>query len=220
MVRLGSLKLVVCFLVFAVTTLPASILSAQELTVKYAAEDFKGPPKFTVKAFKNGSFRAVWRSKTITAEGGLDTARYGQDRNRLKWQNVSFQIPPNLGIEYFTIRFLNDACCGATKGGKKYGDRNLFVQKITFNRKVYFASRGKQKTCRDSTDKAGEMNCEGTLEIAVANNTGSDTNATAASIAPLSKSVCGYNFREGKSRSDLKSIPTRLSKTQPLQRRH
>jgi hypothetical protein len=82
MVRIGSsktifmFKILICFIVISFSTITASILSAQELTVKYAAEDFKGPPKFTVKAFKNGSFRAVWRSKTITAEGGLDTARY------------------------------------------------------------------------------------------------------------------------------------------------
>ena len=181
MVRLGSLKLMVCFLAFAVTTLPASILSAQELTVKYAAEDFKGPPKFTVQAFKNDSSRAVWRSKTITAEGGLDTTRFGGDMNRLKWQNVSFQIPPNLGIDYFKIRFLNDACCGATRGGKKYGDRNFYVQEITFNKKVYSARRGKQKTCKGSKQKAGEMFCAGTLEIAVANNTDPGSNAQAAS---------------------------------------
>ena len=211
-VRLGLLKLVVCFLAFAATTVPASMLSAQELTVKYAAHDFKGSPKFTVRAFKNGSFRAVWRSKTITAEGGLDTTRFGSDRNRLKWQNVSFQIPPNLGIDYFTIKFLNDECCGATRGGKKYGDRNFFVQKITFNRKNYSASRGKQKTCKDSTEKAGEMYCAGTLEIAVKNNTDPDTNAQAVSNASLAKSVCGYNFSGGKSASYLKSIQRGLAK--------
>jgi len=212
MVRLGLLKLVVCFLAFAATTVPASMLSAQELTVKYAAHDFKGSPKFTVRAFKNGSFRAVWRSKTITAEGGLDTTRFGTDSNRLKWQNVSFQIPPNLGIDYFTIKFLNDECCGATRGGKKYGDRNFFVQKITFNGKNYSASRGKQKTCKDDRDKAGEMFCAGTLEIAVKNNTDPDTNAQAVSNASLAKSVCGYNFSGGKSASYLKSIQRGLAK--------
>ena len=212
MVRLGLLKLVVCFLAFAATTVPASMLSAQELTVKYAAHDFKGSPKFTVRAFKNGSFRAVWRSKTITAEGGLDTTRFGSDRNRLKWQNVSFQIPPNLGIDYFTIKFLNDECCGATRGGKTYGDRNFFVQKITFNRKNYSASRGKQKTCKDDRNKAGEMFCAGTLEIAVKNNTDPDTNAQAVSNASLAKSVCGYNFSGGKSASYLKSIQRGLAK--------
>ncbi|MDA8996665.1 hypothetical protein N9H36_08140, partial [Planktomarina temperata] len=212
MVRLGSLKLMVCFLAFAATTLPASILFAQELTVKYAAADFKGPPKFTVQAFKNDSSRAVWRSKTITAEGGLDTTRFGNDRNRLKWQNVSFQIPPNLGIDYFKIRFLNDECCGTTRGGKKYGDRNFFVQKITFNRNVYFASRGKQKTCPNSRNKAGEMFCAGTLEIAVKNNTDPATSAQAVSNASLAKSVCGYNFSAGKSPLDLKSIQRGLAK--------
>ena len=212
MVRLGSLKLMFCFLAFAATTLPASILFAQELTVKYAAADFKGPPKFTVQAFKNDSSRAVWRSKTITAEGGLDTTRFGNDRNRLKWQNVSFQIPPNLGIDYFKIRFLNDECCGTTRGGKKYGDRNFFVQKITFNRNVYFASRGKQKTCPNSRNKAGEMFCAGTLEIAVKNNTDPATSAQAVSNASLAKSVCGYNFSAGKSPLDLKSIQRGLAK--------
>jgi uncharacterized coiled-coil DUF342 family protein len=208
-------KLTIMLIIFAfcVTTLTASILSAQELTVKYAAQDFKGPPKFTVQAFKNDSSRAVWRSKTITAEGGVDTARFGGSDKLLKWQNLSFQIPTNLSIDYFKIRYLSDKCCGATRGGKRYGDRNFFVQKIKFNRKVYFASRGKQKTCSGGKARAGDMFCAGTLEIAVASNNDPDTNANTASIAPLYiQSVCGYKFNGGKSKSYLMSIQRGLAK--------
>ena len=212
MTRIFGLNLIVALFAFCATVMPASTLSAQELTVKYAAQDFKGPPKFTVQAFKKDSVRSVWRSKTITAEGGVDTARFGGDEKRLKWQNVSFQISPNLGIDYFKIRYLKDECCGATKGGKKYGDRNFFVQKITFNRKTYSASRGKQKTCKDSKVTPGKMFCAGTLEIAVKNNTDPDTKTQAVSNSSLAKSVCGYNFSGGKSPSDLMSIQRGLAK--------
>jgi len=139
---------------------------ADELIVRYKAEDFKGPPKFNVAARKDGSWGAVWRSKTVTTTGGVDTFKFGSNRNRVNWQDAKFNLPANLEFDYVTIRFLNDECCGPTRDGKKFGDRNLFIRFIELNGKKYWATRGTQNTC-GRRDTPGEMYCNGTLKIKV-----------------------------------------------------
>ena len=65
MVRLGSLKLVVCFLAFAVTTLPASLVSAQDLR----ATSFKVEP-FDGRRGSKGNWTGAWvRLQGVTIDG-------------------------------------------------------------------------------------------------------------------------------------------------------
>ena len=155
-------------IIFAVLlTSISSMSAAQTLTVKYAAQDYKGAPKFRVSGYTNSSNRAVWNSQVITAVGGVDTERFGGNRSRLKWQDVSLQVKPGLDIDYFRISFINDHCCGPNRGGEKFGDRNLFIRSITFADKRYWATSGKQKTCTTGQSKPGEMYCAGTLDIKV-----------------------------------------------------
>ena len=66
----------------------SSAATAQELVVRYAAQDYKGAPKFKVSGYQNGSNRSVWNSPVITAVGGVDTERFGGNQSRLKWQNA------------------------------------------------------------------------------------------------------------------------------------
>ena len=56
MVRLGLLKLVVCFLAFAVTTLPASMLSLKNLPLNTQLTISKGRQNLLFRAFKNGIY--------------------------------------------------------------------------------------------------------------------------------------------------------------------
>ena len=65
MVRLGSLKLMVGFLAFAVTTLPASLLSAQDLR----ATNFKVEP-FDGRRGSKGNWTGAWiRLQGVTIDG-------------------------------------------------------------------------------------------------------------------------------------------------------
>jgi len=165
----------------------SSVAMAQDLVVRYAAQDYKGAPKFKVSGYTNGSNRAVWNSPVITTVGGVDTERFGGYQSRLKWQNAQLRVKPGLPIDYFRIRFLNDHCCGPNRGGEKFGDRNLFVRSIKFDGKRYWASGGTQKTCSNGRNKPGEMFCAGTLDIKVKRSAKSSANVV-ASTAP---ELCG-----------------------------
>ncbi len=149
-------------------TLIKSNASAQELIIRYAAHDYKGSPQFKIFAFDEGRRSAAWSSKVITAEGGIDTERYGGE-GTLQWREASVKVPSELKISYFQIRFLNDYCCGDEKGGGSvFGDRNLFVQSIVFDGDRYLAAKGRQNTCPTGGDNPGEMYCDGTLDIQIA----------------------------------------------------
>lgn len=190
----------------------SSAATAQELVVRYAAQDYKGAPKFKVSGYQNGSNRSVWNSPVITAVGGVDTERFGGNQSRLKWQNAKVQVKPGLPIDYFRIWFLNDHCCGPNRGGEKFGDRNLFIRSITFDGKRYWASGGTQKTCSNGRSKPGEMFCSGTLDIKVKRSVTSSANVI-ASAAPerCGIPVSGVNLGGNALRqiqSGLKSLGT------------
>ena len=141
MTRISALKLMVALFAFCVTTMPASSLSAEQLTINYAAQKYNGPPKFRVQAYREGSSRPIWNSKIISAEGGLTTAELGSDRNgNLNWQQISFQLEPSIKVDYFRIIFLNDASAGYPTGG----DRNFFVKWIKYQGNRFQASNGKK----------------------------------------------------------------------------
>ena len=199
--------------------LSVSSSTAQELTVNYAAQDFKGAPKFKVLAYKDGSTSPIWTSKIITAEGGVDTERYGGQISLLKWKNKIFQIPSNINFDYFRIHFLNDKCCGVKKGNKTFGDRNFYVKWISFEGNRYWASRGKQKTCRGGGAKAGEMFCVGKLDITVANNAAKviygdvlGSNERGSPAPSGIDTICGFQLEKAKARSELVAIQKALAK--------
>jgi hypothetical protein len=177
----------------------ATSVFAEQLTVKYAAQNYEGPPRFQVQAYNNGSSRPVWSSKSIKAKGGFDTKKFGNNRASLFWQTITFQIEPSTDVNYFRIKFLNDhAAADASKG-----DRNLFVRWIEYRGERYPASKGKKSANCDQ--KAWVMACAGSLDIMV-NNDGKNKEAYGIT------NVCGYTFSNGKSRSDLKSIQRGLAK--------
>jgi peptidoglycan hydrolase-like protein with peptidoglycan-binding domain len=177
----------------------ATSVFAEQLTVKYAAQNYEGPPRFQVQAYNNGSSRPVWSSKSIKAKGGFDTKKFGNNRASLFWQTITFQIEPSTDVNYFRIRFLNDhAAADASKG-----DRNLFVRWIEYRGERYPASKGKKSANCDQ--KAWVMACAGSLDIMV-NNDGKNKEAYGIT------NVCGYTFSNGKSRSDLMSFQRGLAK--------
>jgi hypothetical protein len=198
MVRIGALKFVLTVLAFFITTMLASTLSAEQLTVRYAAQNYKGPPKFRLQAYNKGSSRAVWRSKTIEAKGGFDTERFGTNRASLRWQTITFQLDPNIDADYFRISFLNDNAAA----NPSRGDRNFFVRWIEYRGKRYQASKGKKSAKCDQ--QTWVMACAGSLDIMV-NNDGKDNEVFGIT------NVCGYTFSNGKSPSDLKSIQRGLA---------
>ena len=190
----------------------SSAALAQELVVRYAAQDYKGAPKFKVSGYQNGSNRSVWNSPVITAVGGVDTERFGGKRSRLKWQNAKLQVKPGLQIDYFRIWFLNDHCCGPNRGGEQFGDRNLFIRSIAFGGKRYWASRGTQKTCTTGRNKPGEMFCSGTLDIKVMRSAKSSADVVASAAPELCGiPVSGVNLGDSALRriqSGLRSLGT------------
>jgi hypothetical protein len=199
MARLDLLKLIVITLSLFVTTLLASSLSAEQLTIKYAAQNYKGPPKFRLQAYNKGSSRAVWSSKLIEAKGGFDTERFGTNRASLRWQTISFQVDPNNDVDYFRISFINDNAAA----NPSRGDRNFFVRWIEYQGKRYQASKGKKSANCDK--KTWVMACAGRLEIMV------DNDGKGKEVYGITN-VCGYAFSNGKSRSNLMSIQRGLAK--------
>ena len=190
---------IVTLVAACLTAMMATSVFAEQLTVKYAAQNYEGPPRFQVQAYNNGSSRPVWSSKSIKAKGGFDTKKFGNNRASLFWQTITFQIEPSTDVNYFRIKFLNDhAAADASKG-----DRNLFVRWIEYRGERYPASKGKKSANCDQ--KAWVMACAGSLDIMV-NNDGKNKEAYGIT------NVCGYTFSNGKSRSDLMSFQRGLAK--------
>ena len=139
--------------------------------IRYAAEDFRGPPRFNIYALapdKDGNPISIWESGPVNAIGGIDTERFGRvEDSELPWQISRFEIPSNLVPTAFRVSFLNDRCCGP--GGSDGGDRNFYLQWLTFNGQVFPASKATQKTqCSDpdSDRQPGRMYCGGSVTFA------------------------------------------------------
>lgn len=136
--------------------------------VRYAAENFKGPPIFTLIAIEdnNGKQRATWRSDRFHAKGGIDTEKFGRvDRQDLNWSIAKFILPDDVNYESLRVAWSNDHCCGP--GGPDGGDRNLYIDWVSLDKKIFPASKGSQDTCRDGNgDKnPGSMYCSGWLDL-------------------------------------------------------
>lgn len=140
----------------------------QAVRVRYASEDFEGPPRFHVVGIKevDGRLRTIWHSQAVTAQNGWETERYGRVRSAadLNWQTVQLPLDPDKAVpDIYRISFSNDHCCGP--GGSDGGDRNLFIDWLQVGGRIYPASDGDQATCRDGDNLAGEMYCSGTLTL-------------------------------------------------------
>lgn len=138
------------------------------IEVRYASEDFEGPPSYFVTAYKqvDGRKTNVWQSPLLQAMGGIDTGRYGRIETAadLNWMVEQIEFPADLpSPDSFSVTFTNDHCCGP--GGAEGGDRNFFVDWLRFDDRVYLASNGSQRTCSSGQDQAGEMYCNGTLTL-------------------------------------------------------
>ncbi len=150
------------------TTMQSSENETRVAIVRYAAENFEGPPIFTLSAMEDndGRRRAAWRSDPFHAKGGIDTEKFGRvDTQGLNWSIAKFIVPDDVNYESLRVSFSNDHCCGP--GGPDGGDRNLFIDWVSLDEKIFLASKGLQQTCRDGNgDKnPGRMYCSGWLEL-------------------------------------------------------
>lgn len=140
------------------------------IRVRYAAEDFEGPPAFLVRAFADEIGKDIlWKSAVVQAQGGRDTARYGRadGGGGLNWTTAEFDLPPEIATpSSFQVAFVNDHCCGV--GGSDGGDRNLFIDWLQFNDRLFLANDGTQRPgCRGSSsdNPAGNFYCSGHLQL-------------------------------------------------------
>ena len=140
---------------------------ARVVMVRYAAENFKGPPIFELSTIKDkqGKRHFTWRSDPFHAEGGIDTEKFGRvDTQDLNWSIAKFVVPNDVNFDLFRIYFFNDHCCGP--GGPDGGDRNLFIDWVASDNKIFQASKGSQETCKNgNSDVPGRMYCSGWLEL-------------------------------------------------------
>lgn len=140
------------------------------IRVRYAAENFQGPPHFRVHVMQEndeGVLRFDWVSPVIVAEGGIDTERYGRVMAAdLPWREVEISVPKEINPDAFRISFLNDKCCGV--GGSDGGDRNFFVDWLSYDGRLYPVSSGEQRTnCTSPNDdrEPGRLYCAGHVTL-------------------------------------------------------
>lgn len=135
--------------------------------IRYAAEDFEGPPKFRISAATTDGDRSqiAWSSQTQTAVGGIDTARFGRvETSDLPWRIAKVDFPEDIDPVEMIVYFQNDHCCGP--GGSDGGDRNFFVDWVALDGRLYPAAQGKQITnCSNNQESPGQMYCSGRLEM-------------------------------------------------------
>ena len=129
--------------------------------LRYAAENFEGPPEYILQAIDKNN-KLIWRSDKTKAKGGIDTSLFGENNNQNKnWQIQHFEVPGELNPEFFKLFFLNDR---AGPGGT--GDRNLFIDWVTIPGKKFLASDGYQSTnCSNANQNPGALYCGGFLKL-------------------------------------------------------
>jgi len=130
--------------------------------LRYAAENFEGPPEYILQAIDKNN-KLIWRSERTIAKGGIDTSLFGQNNSQNKnWQIQHFEVPGELNPILFKLFFLNDRCCGP--GGT--GDRNLFIDWVTIPGKKFLASDGYQSSnCQNANQNPGALYCGGFLKL-------------------------------------------------------
>lgn len=181
----------------------------QPAFVRYAAEDFRGPPRFRVTAIEenaDGSIRTAWQSEPMTAVGGIDTERFGRvNFDSLPWRISKLELPSNFQPTSFRVEFLNDHCCGP--GGSDGGDRNFYVDWISTGERTFPASRGSQSTrCRNpnSDSRPGRMYCAGTVVLSEYSDiaAGGEENPTDTATNVLRTSRVAFEWADRFSTSD------------------
>ncbi|MDG2454127.1 MAG: DUF1800 family protein [Paracoccaceae bacterium] len=140
------------------------------IRVRYAAENFKGPPHFHVSVMQEnneGVLRSDWVSPVVVVEGGIDTERYGRVMETdLPWRETEILVPREIKPDAFRISFLNDRCCGV--GGSDGGDRNLYVDWLSYDGRLYPVSSGEQRTNCTSANadrEPGRLYCGGHVTL-------------------------------------------------------
>ena len=136
--------------------------------VRYAAENFEGPPEYILQAFDKNN-KLIWRSDRTRAKGGIDTSLFGQNNNQNQnWQIQHFEVPSELNPDFFKLFFLNDRA-----GPSGTGDRNLFIDWVTIPGKKFLASDGYQSTnCQNANQNPGALYCGGFLKLKTFKNLG------------------------------------------------
>ena len=129
--------------------------------LRYAAENFEGPPEYILQAIDKNN-KLIWRSDRTKAKGGIDTSLFGENNNQNKnWQIQHFEVPGDLNPELFKLFFLNDRA-----GPSGTGDRNLFIDWVTIPGKKFLASDGYQSTnCSNANQNPGALYCGGFLKL-------------------------------------------------------
>lgn len=150
--------------------LEEGLSSDDTIRLRYAAEDFEGPPMLSIRAFADeAGTELIWKSPLFNAQGGLDTARYGRADNGvgLNWQVAEFERPSGgPAPRSFMVAFPNDHCCGV--GGSSGGDRNVFIDWVQVQDRIFFANDGIQSPgCRQSNgdNPPGSFYCAGRLTL-------------------------------------------------------
>ncbi|NBS24541.1 MAG: DUF1800 family protein [Altererythrobacter sp.] len=140
------------------------------IRVRYAAENFEGPPIFRVYVMREneeGALRTDWVSPVVVAEGGIDTERYGRVMaSDLPWRETEIPVPREIDPAAFRVSFVNDHCCGA--GGSDGGDRNFYVDWVSFDGRLYPVSAGEQRTSCTSPNadrEPGRLFCNGHVTL-------------------------------------------------------
>lgn len=130
--------------------------------VRYAAEDFIGPPLLKVALYKGDTLRPVWETEPFSTAGGVDTSKYpsGGEETR-RWQLAEVAIPTDLDYDLIGAGFRQDRCC---KEQGKTGDRNMFIDWMQVGDQR-FSARGAKVlgACSEGPQKNGELFCEGTV---------------------------------------------------------
>ncbi len=149
-------------------------MTKRSITLRYASEDFRGAPKFTIRLIKrkeikksNGviEFKKVLvHSSTHISKNGHDTAKFGriEDESLLPWQSLNLNIGADEEFDYVEVAFINDHCCGP--GGSQSGDRNFFVDWVKVDNDLFLASAGTQHGNNCDSDP-GKLYCSGYVQI-------------------------------------------------------
>ncbi len=140
---------------------PQMMAKPNTLALRFASEDYLGPPRYSVKLLHQG--KRIWDSGLFSVQGGHDTQLNGRVENpsRLPWQTKIFEtgVPPEQ-ISTVEVSFHNDAA-------GPDGDRNLFVDWVRVEDRVFLASHGKQiSNCPPKKNsESGALYCQGRLVL-------------------------------------------------------
>ena len=136
----------------------------QTISLRVAGDAYRGPPHMVVKINRDHEIAAQ------DIEFATDSAKFGNlpDRNDWVWRVLTF--PVDRPVASVSIAFGNDAAAPPDANGVKRGDRNLFVEWVEVEGRIYRAREGQQETsnpgCRNQ--RPGDLYCNGTLTLEIA----------------------------------------------------